>query len=174
MRLSTVLESAARQAGLIIDPINLDKGDIGVELTAPPMLRVNDTVQRFPRSSSPWSGKWGTPPTRRLMFSTYAPYPAAAMNSLKNTIVSTYTNGVSAEAIGGLARNRVYTSSLTGTGQQAKVMLEGGTMIEIRKPGTVTVTEPGKNDKDEMGTWQTVYTLKNGELIQQSRVWQKK
>lgn len=181
VRLSTILESVARQAGLTIDPINLEKGDIGVELVAPPMLRVNDTVQKFPTSASPWGDKWGTPPTRRFIYTSRVPSVWNYTNGDGAKIARAYTNGVSAEVMGNLsalgqqhsALGQKYATVFSGNGTRTLFKDENGTTIEVSKPGTITIVEPAKNDKNEEGYWRTVYALKNGELVQQSRTWEK-
>ncbi|MBC8137550.1 MAG: hypothetical protein H8F28_16840 [Fibrella sp.] len=181
VRLVTVLESVARQAGLTIEPINLEKGDIGTELIAPPMLRVNNTVQKFATSPSPWSDKWGTPPTSRYIFTSGLPRVWNYSNGDGRTITRAYVDGISAEAMGKsmaalgelAARKGLEVARVAGHARTTVFTDEKGTTIEVSKPGTVTIVEAAKNDKNEDGHWRTVYTLKNGELVQQSRMWEK-
>ncbi|MBC7806648.1 MAG: hypothetical protein H7145_10900 [Akkermansiaceae bacterium] len=189
VRLVTVLESVARQSGLTIEPINLEKGDIGVELIAPPLLRVNDTVQKFATSPSPWSDKWGTPPTSRYIYTSGLPRGWNYANGEGRTILRAHADGMSAEMMGrsaeALRRSaeamlrsegavaRSEGARIAGKGYTTVFTDEKGTTIAVSKPGTVTVVEAAKNDKNEDGHWRTVYALKNGELVQQSRTWEK-
>lgn len=184
VRLATVLESVARQAGLTIDPINLEKGDIGVELIAPPLLRVNNTTQKFAAPTSPWSDKWGTPPTSRYIYTTGVPRVWNYANGEGRTITRAYTDGISAEVLGSMKsleslKSLEKLAPLAGiqgsVGGSRRIFLtdDKATTIEFTKPGTITVTEAAKNDKNEDGHWRTIYQLKNGELIQQSRTWEK-
>lgn len=172
--LASILESVALQAGLIIEPINMEKGDIGVELVSPPMLRVNDRVQKFPQSASPWSTRWGTPPTRRFIYTSRVPGVWNYSTGQGSTISRAYANGISAEVMGNIASlDKLRDAISITTGNRVVVSGEKGTTIEVTKPGTVTITEAGKNDKNEDGYWTTVYTLKDGELTKQSRTWDK-
>ncbi len=188
VRLVTVIESLARQAGLTIDPINIDKGEVGIELIAPPMLRVNNTVQQFATAPSPWTEKWGTPPTSRYLYSSGLPRVWNYATANGNTITRTYVDGISAEAMGrsaeAIGRSMAALGDLAaaqglrapvapGKGGTTVFTVEKGTSIIVSKPGTVTVVEAAKNDKNGDGHWRTSYTLKNGELVQQSRVWEK-
>ena len=157
VRLATVLESVARQAGLIIEPDGLDGSgtvQMAAVLTLPPMLRVNDTVQNFPPSPSPWSAAWGTSPTNRVSF-------ALGQVDWNNARISAFVNGFTA-ARGGAARSRAtFPDGTTGE-------------LGYAKAATVTLTEPGKNERGESGAYRSVYVLKNGAFVRESRTWTKR
>ncbi len=177
IRLATVLESVARQAGLIIEPINLDgKGDLGVSLTVPPMLRVNDKVQRFPSSPSPWSAAWGTSPTGRGLFGAVSPFIYYATDAGKLAEISRLAEGVARREVPSAFQPFAVTQT-NGRGTRTTVTFPDGSRGELGyadKAVVVTITETGKNDAGETGVYRSVFTLKDGAFVRQSRVWRAK
>ena len=177
IRLATVLESVARQAGLIIEPVNLDgNGDLGATLTVPPMLRVNDKVQRFSASSSPWSAAWGTPPTGRGLFGAMSPYIYFADDAGKLAEITRRATQIARAEVPRLFPAPRPTRP-AGSSTRSLVQLPDGTQCELGyadKAVTVTLTEAGKNDKGETGVYRSTFTLKDGAFVRQSRVWSKK
>ncbi|MBC8143732.1 MAG: hypothetical protein H7Y38_20065 [Armatimonadetes bacterium] len=177
IRLATVLESVAKQAGLIIEPINLDEGgDLGVSLTMPPMLRVNDKVQRFPSSPSPWSAAWGTPPTGRGLFGVGSPLIYFGNEAEKLAEIARLGEAVARREIPRAFQPYTVTST-QGRGTRSVITFPDGSRGEIGyvdKGVVVTITEVGKNDKGETGIYRSTFALKDGAFVRQSRVWSKK
>jgi len=195
VRLATVLESVARQANLIIEPgdgFDKPEGSLSVILTMPPMLRVNDSVQKFSVPSSPWSAKWGTPPTRRFyvdatgtdwgdsqqaltLYRSIFPAISGSATAIAKSApgVRVETNRAIAEALRSAGMTPVagqYQLRTTNGDKRIVIMQSDGTQkINVSKDGTITIEETGKNKKGESGTWKSVYTLKDGELKQKSR-----
>jgi hypothetical protein len=187
VRLSTVLEGIARQAGLILNP---DKSrDPGVIITAPSSLSISvnggaEVKQTGSRPSSPWSPEWGTPPNRRVYI--YAPTPELFdLNPAFGGVVpgTTFT---SALATGDAARDialraqgqalresaRALTIPRTSFSTLSKlngITVGSGATVTSPSADTVVVSEPGKNDKGEKGYFITVYKIdKDGKLTKSS------
>lgn len=177
IRLATVLESVAQQAGLIIEPVNLESGgDFGVSLTVPPMLRVNNKVQRFPSSPSPWSAAWGTPPTGRGLFGIASPFVYHAGDAAKLSEIARLGVAVARREVPQVFQPFTVTQT-NGRGTRSVVTFPDGSRGEIGyadKAVTVTITEAGKNDAGESGVYRSTFTLKDGAFIRQSRTWAKK
>jgi hypothetical protein len=156
VKLATVLESVAEQASLIIEPT--DKGGkVGVRLISPPMLKVNNKEIRAPRSRSPWSAEWGTPPTGRFFFSdlsslesygSLAVLSPSLMGDIDQTVREALERARVTAPSAGNSTSRSTTVVRTGDGKSVSLSVNGDTVV---------VTESGKNDKGEAGIWMTVY-----------------
>lgn len=136
IRLATVLEGVAQQAGLIIEPDRSASG-LGVLLTTGPSLSISvegpggtsrgGIERRAPRRSTPWSSEWGTPPTGRVYL--YGPNDA-----LLNLDFANLGADAALRALEGA--NRALSTSLSG------IAIAPPAMTAIPAPPS-TVIRPG-------------------------------
>lgn len=152
IRLATVLEGVAEQAGLIIEPDKTTSGGLGVLLTTGSSLSISvegpdgvnkGKIERRPaRRSTPWSSQWGTPPTRRSYYIT-----SGALEGLLEADFSALGAQATAQALerANSALSRVLTApSVPAIAPPAPPIIVRGAQGRGADRSTTTVTANGR------------------------------
>lgn len=162
---ATLLAAMARRAELLIAR---DKNPVGVLLTHPPMLKMDETPLLINASPTyPWTEDWGIPPSD--IVSLQSGRTADNYSSLPSTgIPSGFTTSE------GLSSN---TTPFTVFNASSAVNPAGGNQYQLTNTqasnltytsvgdSLLVVSEPGRGEKGESGVWLTVYRIEKSGSI---------